>query len=136
MKRAAIATILLAFSVPQSAIAQTKPPLPLPAPVRFEEACLQSGGAAGAITPSTSTGVMTYNLLEADRPILFTFNLAEGTRAVTLKWTDGKGNPRQAIVGGATTLTVVARSFAMEASEYGPAAWCTRVHALPPADQG
>lgn len=76
---------------------------------------------------------MTYTLLEADRPILFTFNLAEGTRSVTVKWTDGKGSPRQAIVSGSTTLTVVARTFAMEASEYGPAAWCTRVHPLPPA---
>lgn len=126
--------LALALVTLASATASAQPlpkPLPLPPPIRFEEACLQSGGAAGAITPSTSQGEMYYLLLEADRPVLFTFNLAEGTRAVTIKWTTADG-PRSAIVSGSTTLTVVAQRFELVASEYGPAAWCTRVQVLPP----
>lgn len=127
--------LALALLTLSSATVSAQPlpkPLPLPPPVRFEEVCLASGGAAGAITPSPSPGDMTYNLLEADRPVLFTFNLAEGTRAVTIKWTTANGSPRLAIVSGSTTLTVVATNFTLVADEGGPAAWCTRVQVLPP----
>ncbi len=129
MYKSAITALILAVSLSGVARAQTKP-LPLPPPVKFEEVCLQSGGAAGAITPSASNGNMIYTLLEADRPILFTFNLAEGTRAVTIKWTDAKGAQRENIVGGATTFTVVASAFTLVANESGPAAWCTRAQVL------
>ena len=73
MYKSGITASILALSLAGMAKAQTKP-LPLPPPVKFEEVCLQSGGAAGAITPSASNGTMIYSLLEADRPILFTFN--------------------------------------------------------------
>lgn len=129
MYRSEMAALLFVPFLSGAAFAQTKP-LPLPPPVKFEEVCLQSGGAAGAITPSLSNGNMSYNLLEADRPILFTFNLAEGTRAITIKWTDAKGAQRENIVGGATTFTVVATAFTLVANESGPAAWCTRAQAL------
>ena len=129
MFKSGITALILAVSLSGMARAQTKP-LPLPPPVKFEEVCLQSGGAAGAITPSLSNGNMSYNLLEADRPILFTFNLAEGTRAVTIKWTDAKGAQRENIVAGATTFTVVASAFTLVANESGPAAWCTRAQVL------
>lgn len=131
MRSLGIIACFIGLFISYLAVAQTKP-LPLPPPVRFEETCLQSGGAAGAITPSISNGNMTYNLLEADRPILFTFNLAEGTRAVTIKWIDSKGAPRENIVSGATTFTVVAKSFTLIANESGPAAWCTRAQTLSP----
>lgn len=129
MHRSGTAAVFSVLFLSGTVLAQTKP-LPLPPPIRFEEVCLQSGGAAGAITPSLSNGNMSYTLLEADRPILFTFNLAEGTRAVTIKWTDAKGAQRENIVAGATTFTVVASAFTLVANESGPAAWCTRAQAL------
>ena len=105
-------------------------PFPLNPPIRCEEACLQSGGAAGSITPRVSVGNRTFKLLDVDRPVLFTFNLAEGTRAVEITWTDAKNEAHGATVSGPTTWTVSALSFTLIADSSGPAAWCTRVQTL------
>ncbi len=125
-----IITLLVVAANASVALGQQKPPLPLPPPVRFEEACLQSGGAAGAITPSITGGNKIYEMLESDRAVLFTFNLAEGTRAVTIRWMTPSGVIKERIVAGATTFTVSAKAFTMVADENGPAAWCTRVTPL------
>lgn len=125
-----LAALLATSATAQEPLLAPSKPFPLPPPIRFEEVCLQSGGAAGAITPMPMGGDRTFLLLEADRPVLFTFNLAEGTRGVTIDWTNAKGEPRRAIVGGPTTLTVVAQTFTLTADAMGPAAWCTRAQVL------
>lgn len=130
-----LAVVLTAISSPASA--QTGawiPPKPIPPLIPFEQACMQSGGAAGSFMPTSkpSGAVKEKKLLASGgKPVLFTFSLATGSTTVRIRWSDATGawQPEE-MVSGPETLTVTADRFTLKYDDSQPLAWCVRATPL------